>query len=111
MREKYDHIVEPTQGVKYGIIDGDEYSRMVTFVKLPSETGLYGYNNKYYRFARDLRKRTGSTIICSPYHGDDISKQFDLEVLWQYTISSQSKFRLIGVGDGARYCLSHLYHK
>ena len=111
MREKYDHYVEPAQGIKYGVLNGLYYSNTVIFVKLPSDTGLYGYNNKYYRFARDLRKRTGATIICSPHYGEETSKQFDLEVLNQYAWSSKPTFRLIGVGDGARYCLSHLYHK
>ena len=111
MREKYDHYVEPAQGIKYGVLDGLNYSSTVIFVKLPSDTGLYGYNNKYYRFARDLRKRTGATIICSSHYGEETSKQFDLEVLNQYAWSSKPTFRLIGVGDGAKYCLSHLYHK
>ena len=48
MREKYDHYIEPMQGVKYGVLDGIDYSNTVIFVKLPSDTGLYGYNNKYY---------------------------------------------------------------
>ncbi len=114
MIEKFDHIIEPEHGVEYGVLDGWQSSDTVFFLKLPSGDSLHGKSNKYYRFARELRKRTHCYVICAENHGDEFTEKYDLEVLSQYSENRSGEIRscrIIGFGDGATVCLSWIYHK
>lgn len=114
MRDRFEHIIEPEVGIKYGVFDGWQNYGPVYFIKIPSGESLTGKSNKYFRLAKELSKRTHCTVICSENYTDDFSKKYDLEVIEQYSTGydgTKLACRILGIGDGANICLSWLYHK
>ena len=114
MRDRFEHIIEPEAGIKYGVFDGWQNYGPVYFIKIPSGESFQGKNNKYFRLAKELRKRTHCTVICAENYTDEISQKYDLEVIKQYSVGYEGDHlmcRILGIGDGANICLSWLYHK
>ena len=114
MSYKYDHIVEPEPGIEYGILGGSFYTSGVVFIKLPQSANIYGFRSKFHRFAKELNRRTGYHVICAENHGDETSKEYDLEVLREYVTKEKfdtMNYQFIGLDEGATYGLSWLCHQ
>ena len=114
MSDKYDLIIEPEAGVEYGILKGYRYTSGVVFIKLPQSANIYGYRSKFYRFAKELSRRTHYHVICAENHGDDISQKYDVEVLKEFVTKEtfgSLDYRFVGMDEGATYGLSYLCHQ
>ena len=113
MTDRFDQIIEPEPGIEYGVFKGWQNYGPVFFIKMPSGENFHKQGNKYYRMSKELSKRTHCTVICAENHTDEISKKYDIEVIRQYLESFEGKVqpcRVIGIGDGAKICLSWLCH-
>ena len=114
MENKYDLIIEPEAGIEYGVLRGYFYTSKVVFIKLPMDANIYGYRSKFYRFAKELNRRTGYHVICAENHGDDISRKYDLEALKEIVAPKKFDFmdcQFVGIDEGATFGLSYLCHK
>ena len=80
---------------------------------MPSGENFHKQGNKYYKISKELSKRTHCTVICAENHSDELSKKYDIEVISQFLKSFEGRSqpcRIIGIGDGAKICLSWLCH-
>ena len=114
MTDGFDQIIEPEPGIEYGVFKGWQNFGPVFLIKMPSGENFHKQGNKYYKLSKELSKRTHCTVICAETHSDELSKKYDIEVISQFLKSFEGRTqpcRMIGMGDGAKICLSWLCHK
>ena len=89
MREKYDHYIEPMQGVKYGVLDGIDYSNTET-VEILSQVDkkkvkfVYGDEDSSYRYTPLLRRLYADVVTiknCDHNFTGRTSALFGLRIL------------------------------
>ncbi len=107
----FDNISEPEDrpGVEYAWIR--RLGSQVVFMKLPRGATCYGGRNKYGLLARNVSFLQSASVFCAASPATEAFLQYDVQELTRDWNPSWMQYKFIGIGEGALWGLTHLYHE
>jgi len=107
----FDCISEPEDrpGVEYAWVR--RFGPQVVFMKLPSSATCYGGRNRYGVLAREVSYRESASVFCAVSPATQPSLEHDMQAFTQSSNLTWAQYKFIGVGEGALWGLTHLYHE
>ena len=95
--------------IEYGFIFGGDRQK-IFLIKAGQDGSIYGYQNKYLKFAYELRDLYGFSVVCTSTPSSDIDQmvQFAEMVQSEFEITDATKIYFMGMSKGASIgCLGH----